>query len=44
VLRLAVAALGAPPRAIDKAMLVLDAVTRKDPESSALVNGAAVAA
>jgi hypothetical protein len=44
VLRLAVAALGAPPRAIDKAMLVLDAATRKDPESSALVNGAAVVA
>ena len=35
VLRLAVAALGAPPRAIDKAMLVLDAATRKEPEAAA---------
>src|SRR5262249_5773242 len=44
VLRLAVAALGAPPRAIDKAMLVLDAATRKEPEAPLPVNGTAVAA
>ena len=41
VLRLAVAALGAPPRAIDKAMLML---TRKEPEATVPVNGVAVAA
>jgi hypothetical protein len=46
VLRLAVAALGAPPRAIDRAMLALDAASRKEkePEATAPVNGAAVAA
>jgi hypothetical protein len=46
VLRLAVAALGAPPRAIDRAMLALDAASRKEkePEAPVPVNGAAVAA
>jgi hypothetical protein len=44
VLRLAVAALGASPRAIDKAMLVLDTATRKEPESPVPVNGISVAA
>jgi hypothetical protein len=41
VLRLAVAALGASPRVIDKAMLML---TRKEPEATVPVNGVAVAA
>ena len=46
VLRLAVAALGAPPRAIDRAMLALDAASRKEkePEAPAQINGVPVAA